>query len=134
MQAYQRDFIEFALQHEVLRFGEFKLKSGRISPYFFNTGLFNSGAALSRLGAFYARAIVASGVDFDLIYGPAYKGIPLGAAVAIAFANTYDRDVPYCFNRKEAKDHCEGGNTLGAPRCGRVLIVDDVISAGTSVN
>jgi orotate phosphoribosyltransferase len=134
MQDYQRDFIEFALQHEVLRFGEFKLKSGRMSPYFFNTGLFNSGAALSQLGAFYARAIVASGVDFDLIYGPAYKGIPLGAAVAIAFANTYDRDVPYCFNRKEAKDHGEGGNTLGAPLCGRVLIVDDVISAGTSVN
>jgi len=134
MQDYQREFIEFAVQHEVLRFGEFKLKSGRLSPYFFNTGLFNSGVALSRLGVFYARAIVASEVDFDLIFGPAYKGIPLGAAIAIAFANLYDRDLPYCFNRKEAKDHGEGGNTLGAPLAGRVLIVDDVISAGTSVN
>jgi orotate phosphoribosyltransferase len=133
MEDYQREFIEFALHHEVLRFGDFTLKSGRQSPYFFNTGLFNSGAALSRLGEFYARAIVASGVEFDLLYGPAYKGIPLGAAIAIAFSQMFDRDVPFCFNRKETKDHGEGGDTLGAPLSGKVLIVDDVISAGTSV-
>jgi orotate phosphoribosyltransferase len=133
MQDYQKEFIAFAMQHGVLRFGSFKLKSGRQSPYFFNTGLFNSGLALARLGEFYARAIVASGVGFDLIYGPAYKGIPLGSSIAIAFATLYDRDVPFCFNRKEPKDHGEGGATLGAPLAGRVLIVDDVISAGTSV-
>ena len=133
MEDYQREFIEFALHHEVLRFGDFTLKSGRQSPYFFNTGLFNSGAALSRLGEFYASAIVASGVEFDLLYGPAYKGIPLGAAIAIAFSQMFDRDVPFCFNRKETKDHGEGGDTLGAPLSGKVLIVDDVISAGTSV-
>jgi len=134
MHDYQREFIEFALEHEVLRFGEFKLKSGRISPYFFNTGLFNSGTSLALLGEYYARAIVASGIAFDLIYGPAYKGIPLGAAIAIAFSNRHDRDIPFCFNRKEIKDHGEGGNTLGAALEGRALIVDDVISAGTSVN
>jgi orotate phosphoribosyltransferase len=133
MQDYQKEFIAFSLHHDVLRFGSFKLKSGRQSPYFFNTGLFNSGFALARLGEFYARAIVASNVEFDLIYGPAYKGIPLGASIAIAFAKLYDRDIPFCFNRKEPKDHGEGGNTLGAPLAGRVLIVDDVISAGTSV-
>jgi len=133
MHDYQRDFIDFALRHEVLRFGQFKLKSGRLSPYFFNTGLFNSGVTLARLGEFYARAIVASGMEFDLIFGPAYKGIPLGAAIAISFANSYNQDIPYCFNRKEAKDHGEGGHTFGAPLAGRVLIVDDVISAGTSV-
>ena len=133
MRDYQKDFIEFALGHEVLRFGHFKLKSGRLSPYFFNTGLFNSGVALARLGEFYASAIVAGGIDFDLIFGPAYKGIPLGAAISIAFANNYDRDVPFTFNRKETKDHGEGGETFGAPLKGRVLIVDDVISAGTSI-
>jgi orotate phosphoribosyltransferase len=133
MQDYQKEFITFSLLHNVLRFGSFKLKSGRQSPYFFNTGLFNSGFALARLGEFYARAIVATGVNFDLIYGPAYKGIPLGASIAIAFATLYDRDIPFCFNRKEPKDHGEGGSTLGAPLTGRVLIVDDVISAGTSV-
>lgn len=134
MHDFQHEFIEFALAHEVLRFGEFTLKSGRRSPYFFNTGLFNSGRSLARLGDFYARAIIESGIEFDLIYGPAYKGIPLGAAIATAFANNFDRDIPFCFNRKEIKDHGEGGNTLGAPLQGRALIVDDVISAGTSVN
>lgn len=133
MREYQKGFIDFALQHEVLRFGQFKLKSGRLSPYFFNTGLFNSGVALSRLGEYYASAIVASEIEFDLIFGPAYKGIPLGAAISIAFANVYKRDVPFAFNRKEVKDHGEGGKTFGAPLIGRVLIVDDVISAGTSV-
>lgn len=133
MYNYQREFIQFALNYDVLRFGEFKLKSGRQSPYFFNTGLFNSGDALARLGEFYARAIVANKIEFDLIFGPAYKGIPLGAAIAISFARTYERDVPFCFNRKELKNHGEGGTTLGAPLDGRVLIVDDVISAGTSV-
>jgi len=133
MEDYRREFINFALKHEVLRFGEFTLKSGRQSPYFFNTGLFNSGSALAQLGEYYAHAIVASGIKFDLIYGPAYKGIPLGAAIAIALSHTYERDVPFCFNRKETKDHGEGGNTLGAPLRGEVLIVDDVISAGTSV-
>jgi len=130
---YQREFITFALAHDVLKFGEFTLKSGRQSPYFFNTGLFNSGRALAQLGDFYAQAIVANEIAFDILFGPAYKGIPLGSAIAIAFATSHDRDVPYCFNRKEAKDHGEGGNTLGAPLAGRALIVDDVISAGTSV-
>lgn len=134
MHDYQREFIQFALDHNVLKFGDFTLKSGRQSPYFFNTGLFNSGRALARLGEFYARAIVSNEVKFDVLFGPAYKGIPLGSAIAIAFANRHDRDVPYCFNRKEIKDHGEGGQTLGAPLTGRALIVDDVISAGTSVN
>ena len=134
MRDYQREFIQFALDHDVLRFGDFTLKSGRQSPYFFNTGLFNSGRALARLGEFYARAIESNGIEFDLLFGPAYKGIPLGSAIAIAFANRHDRDVPVCFNRKEVKDHGEGGQTLGAPLAGRALIVDDVISAGTSVN
>ncbi|MBK8957916.1 MAG: orotate phosphoribosyltransferase [Proteobacteria bacterium] len=133
MQAYQRDFIEFALQRGALRFGEFTLKSGRLSPYFFNTGTFDSGAALSDLGRYYADAIVASGIGFDLLFGPAYKGIPLGAAIAIALYRDHGRDLPFAFNRKEAKDHGEGGNILGSPLKGRVLIVDDVISAGTSV-
>ena len=133
MEDYQREFIDFALRHDVLRVGDFTLKSGRQSPYFFNTGLFNSGRALALLGEYYARAIVASGIEFDLIYGPAYKGIPLGAAIAIAFSQLYERDIPFCFNRKETKDHGEGGDTLGAPLSGKVLIVDDVISAGTSV-
>lgn len=134
MQNYQREFIAFAVHKEVLRFGEFKLKSGRLSPYFFDTGLFDSGTALARLGEIYMQAIVANEIVFDLIFGPAYKGIPLGAAISISFSSRYDRDIPFCFNRKEPKDHGEGGNTLGAPLRGRVLIVDDVISAGTSVN
>jgi orotate phosphoribosyltransferase len=134
MEAYQREFIRFAVAEGALRFGEFTLKSGRVSPYFFNTGAFASGAALSRLGEFYAQAIAASHIGFDLLFGPAYKGIPLGAAIAIAFYRDHGQDLPFCFNRKERKDHGEGGETLGAPLAGRVLIVDDVISAGTSVN
>lgn len=134
MQDYRREFIEFALHHGVLCFGEFTLKSGRQSPYFFNSGLFNDGNSLARLGEFYAAAIVDSELGFDMIFGPAYKGIPLGTTVSVALANHHDINVPVCFNRKEAKDHGEGGMTLGAPLDGRVLIVDDVISAGTSVN
>jgi len=133
MQDYKREFIDFALEHEVLRFGDFTLKSGRQSPYFFNTGLFDSGASLARLGRYFAAAISASGVGFDSIFGPAYKGIPLGTAIAIALADHHQRDLPFTFNRKEAKDHGEGGTLVGAPMNGRVLIVDDVISAGTSV-
>ena len=133
MQAYQREFIRFAIERGVLRFGEFKLKSGRTSPYFFNAGLFNSGSALARLGDFYAAAVIDSGLDFDVIFGPAYKGIPLAAATAIALAQQHDRDLPWCFNRKEAKDHGEGGTLVGAPLTGRVLIVDDVITAGTAI-
>lgn len=133
MQDYQREFIEFAIASEVLRFGEFTLKSGRVSPYFFNAGLFNSGGTLARLGGYYAAAVQDSGVAFDTLFGPAYKGIPLAAACAIALAEHHGRDVPYCFNRKEAKDHGEGGHTVGAPLRGRVLIVDDVITAGTAI-
>lgn len=134
MQPYQHAFIEFALRQNALRFGSFTLKSGRQSPYFFNTGVFDSGRALARLGEYYAAALVEKAPAFDMVYGPAYKGIPLGAAVSIALAERHDRDVPFCFNRKEAKDHGEGGLTLGAALRGRVVIVDDVISAGTSVN
>ncbi|MFO7705496.1 MAG: orotate phosphoribosyltransferase [Halopseudomonas sp.] len=134
MQEYQREFIRFALDKEVLRFGEFTLKSGRKSPYFFNAGLFNTGSALGRLGRFYAQAFVHSGLDdVDVIFGPAYKGIPLAAVTAVSLAESFDRDVPYCFNRKEAKDHGEGGTLVGAPLKGRVLIIDDVITAGTAV-
>ena len=133
MENYQKDFLTFAIEIGVLKFGEFTLKSGRHSPYFFNSGLFNSGRSLSSLGGFYAKTIIASDVEFDMIYGPAYKGIPLASAMAIALANDYDRDVPYAFNRKEAKDHGEGGTIVGAPLQGKVLIIDDVISAGTSV-
>jgi len=133
MQAYQREFIRFAIERGVLRFGEFTLKSGRTSPYFFNAGLFNSGSALAQLGRFYASAVMQSGLDFDVIFGPAYKGIPLGAATAIALAEHHQRDLPWCFNRKEAKDHGEGGTLVGAPLVGRVLIVDDVITAGTAI-
>lgn len=133
MQAYQREFLDFALQRGVLRFGEFTLKSGRQSPYFFNAGLFNSGAALAALGRFYAQAILASEMRFDMLFGPAYKGIPLVAATAAALAEHHGRDLPWCFNRKEPKDHGEGGSLVGAPLTGRVLIVDDVITAGTAV-
>ncbi|WP_417779375.1 orotate phosphoribosyltransferase [Stutzerimonas xanthomarina] len=133
MQAYQREFIRFAIERGVLRFGEFTLKSGRTSPYFFNAGLFNSGAALAQLGRFYAAAVAESGIDFDVIFGPAYKGIPLAAATAISLAEHHQRDLPWCFNRKEAKDHGEGGTLVGAPLSGRVLIVDDVITAGTAI-
>ncbi|MDO9619941.1 MAG: orotate phosphoribosyltransferase, partial [Pseudomonas sp.] len=133
MQAYQRDFIRFAIERGVLRFGQFTLKSGRISPYFFNAGLFDSGLALAQLGRFYAAAVVDSGIDFDVLFGPAYKGIPLAATTAVALAEHHQRDMPWCFNRKEAKDHGEGGTVVGAKLQGRVLIVDDVISAGTSV-
>lgn len=133
MQAYQRDFIRFAIERGVLRFGEFTLKSGRTSPYFFNAGLFNSGLALARLGRYYASAIVDSGLSFDVLFGPAYKGIPLAASTAVALAEHHDRDLPWCFNRKEAKDHGEGGILVGAPLAGRVLIIDDVITAGTAI-
>ena len=133
MQAYQREFIRFAIERGVLRFGEFTLKSGRISAYFFNAGLFNTGSALAQLGRFYAAAVADSGIDFDVIFGPAYKGIPLAAATAISLAEHHQRDLPWCFNRKEAKDHGEGGTLVGAPLCGRVLIVDDVITAGTAI-
>lgn len=129
---FRRDFIQFALAARVLCFGEFKTKAGRLSPYFFNTGLFNDGDSLRKLGQFYAKAITASELQFDMLYGPAYKGIPLVSSTAVALAET-GRNVPFCFNRKEAKDHGEGGNTVGAPLAGRVLIIDDVISAGTSV-
>ena len=133
MQDYQRDFLRFALDQGVLRFGDFTLKSGRHSPYFFNAGLFNSGAALARLGRFYAAALQASDLACDVLYGPAYKGIPLAAAAAIALADQYGRDVPYAFNRKESKDHGEGGLIVGHPLRGEILIIDDVITAGTSV-
>ncbi|UCH49639.1 MAG: orotate phosphoribosyltransferase [Betaproteobacteria bacterium] len=129
---FRQDFIQFALEAKVLCFGEFKTKAGRLSPYFFNTGLFNDGDSLRRLGQFYAKAIIGSGIAFDMLYGPAYKGIPLVSTAAVALAEK-GRNVPFCFNRKEAKDHGEGGSTVGAPLAGRVLIVDDVISAGTSV-
>jgi len=132
MQTFRQDFIRFAIQQKVLRFGEFKTKAGRLSPYFFNSGLFQDGSALRELCQFYAQAIVTSGVQFDMLFGPAYKGIPLAAGTAIMLAEQ-GLNVPYCFNRKEAKDHGEGGNTVGAALQGRVLIIDDVISAGTSV-
>ena len=130
---FKNDFIELALARQALRFGEFKLKSGRLSPYFFNAGLFNDGASLARLGRCYAAAIAASGVDFDMLFGPAYKGIPLVATTAIALAGQQHRNVPWAFNRKEAKDHGEAGAIVGTPLAGRVLIVDDVITAGTAI-
>ncbi|UCH52696.1 MAG: orotate phosphoribosyltransferase [Pseudomonadota bacterium] len=133
MHDYQRDFLEFAIQCQALRFGEFTLKSGRISPYFFNTGLFNTGAKLAKLGHFYARAILETGVAFDMLFGPAYKGIPLACAATMALAEITGKDVPYCFNRKEVKRHGEGGVTVGHPLKGKVIIIDDVISAGISV-
>ena len=133
MQAYQREFIEFAIEQGVLKFGEFTLKSGRVSPYFFNAGMFRSGAALARLGRFYAQAIAASGIAVDVLFGPAYKGIPLAAASAVALADRHGRDLPFAFNRKEAKAHGEGGNIVGAELAGRILIIDDVITAGTAI-
>ena len=133
MEQYKRDFIEFALSRNVLKFGEFTLKSGRKSPYFFNAGLFNTGADLARLGEFYAAAIQASAVDFDVIFGPAYKGIPIGTSVSVALFNRYGIDKPVCFNRKEVKDHGEGGNLIGSPLQGKILLVDDVITAGTAI-
>jgi len=133
MHDYQRDFIELTLQRDVLRFGEFTLKSGRVSPYFFNMGRIDSGAALARLGRAYAAAVVNSGLQVDMLFGPAYKGIPLAAATAIALADQHGRDLPWAYNRKEAKDHGEGGVLVGAPLTGRVLIVDDVMTAGTAV-
>jgi len=133
MKPYQQKFIEFALQTGVLRFGSFTLKSGRISPYFFNSGLFNTGGSLAKLGQFYAQAITESELNFDLLFGPAYKGIPLASTTVVALAEHHQRDVPYVFNRKEAKNHGEGGQLVGAELNGKVLIIDDVISAGTSV-
>ena len=133
MKDYQRQFLEFATAREVLRFGEFTLKSGRKSPYFFNAGLFNTGVALVAIGRSYAQTVVESGIQFDMLFGPAYKGIPLAAVTAAALAEHHGKDLPYCFNRKEAKDHGEGGQLVGAPLKGRVLIVDDVITAGTAV-
>ena len=133
MEQYKRDFIEFALSRNVLKFGEFTLKSGRKSPYFFNAGLFNTAADLARLGEFYAAAIQASAVDFDVVFGPAYKGIPIGTSVSVALFNRYGIDKPVCFNRKEVKDHGEGGNLIGSPLQGKILLVDDVITAGTAI-
>ncbi|WP_338501918.1 orotate phosphoribosyltransferase [Erwinia aphidicola] len=133
MKAWQRQFIEFAINKQVLKFGEFTLKSGRKSPYFFNAGLFNTGRDLALLGRFYAQALVDSGIDFDLVFGPAYKGIPIATTIVVALADHHDRDVPYCFNRKEAKDHGEGGTLVGSPLQGKIMLVDDVITAGTAI-
>jgi len=133
MEQYQNDFVDFMLEIGALKFGEFTLKSGRVSPYFFNAGQFNQGSHLSRLGQFYAQAIEFSGIKFDVLFGPAYKGIPLAAAAAIALNDSFNRSVPYSFNRKEAKDHGEGGNIVGHPLEGDILIIDDVITAGTAI-
>ncbi len=133
MQGYQLEFIEFAIKQKALCFGEYTLKSGRVSPYFFNSGLFNDGVSLQRLGRYYRQAIEQAGIEFDMLFGPAYKGIPLVSAVAISYAAEQHRNLPYCFDRKEEKDHGEGGKTLGTPLHGRVLLIDDVITAGTSV-
>ncbi len=130
----QQAFIKFSLEHNVLRFGQYTLKSGRVSPYFFNAGLFNSGEAIRRLGQFYAQSIMDCGIEFDMLYGPAYKGIPLACTTAIALAEIHGCDVPWCFNRKEVKNHGEGGDLVGAPLSGRVLVIDDVITAGTAIN
>ena len=133
MESYKQQFIEFALARQVLKFGEFTLKSGRVSPYFFNAGLFNQGADLARLGEFYAAALQDAGLQYDMIFGPAYKGIPIATAVSIALFNRFDINKPVCFNRKETKDHGEGGNLIGSPLRGKVLLVDDVITAGTAI-
>lgn len=133
MKAYQKEFIEFAIEKQVLKFGEFTLKSGRISPYFFNAGLFNTGRDLARLGRFYAAALQDSGIEYDLLFGPAYKGIPIATTTAVALSNDYNLDVPYCFNRKEAKTHGEGGSLVGSELTGKIMLVDDVITAGTAI-
>jgi orotate phosphoribosyltransferase len=133
MKDYQREFIEFALTKQVLRFGEFTLKSGRTSPYFFNAGLFNTGGDLARVGRFYAQALADSNIEFDLLFGPAYKGIPIATTTAVALADHHDMDIPYCFNRKEAKTHGEGGSLVGSPLQGKIMLVDDVITAGTAI-
>ncbi|KGQ53912.1 Orotate phosphoribosyltransferase [Gallibacterium anatis] len=133
MQQYQQQFIEFALSRNVLKFGEFTLKSGRVSPYFFNAGLFNSGEDLAKLGEFYAQAIQAQQLEYDLIFGPAYKGIPIATAAATALYHQFAINKPVCFNRKEAKDHGEGGNLIGSPLQGKILLIDDVITAGTAI-
>ena len=133
MKAYQKEFIEFAIERGVLKFGEFTLKSGRTSPYFFNAGLFNKGSDLARLGRFYAEALVDSGIDFDVLFGPAYKGIPIATATAVALYDQHNQDTPYCFNRKEKKDHGEGGNLVGSALEGKVMLVDDVITSGTAI-
>lgn len=133
MRDYQREFIKFAIAQEVLRFGQFTLKSGRVSPYFFNAGLFNTGKRLAALGKFYAAAIKDSGIEADVLFGPAYKGIPIASATAVQLAEQFDIDMPWCFNRKEAKAHGEGGVMVGSPLAGRVLIIDDVITAGTAI-
>ncbi|WP_022940922.1 orotate phosphoribosyltransferase [Psychromonas hadalis] len=133
MKDYQKEFIEFAIEKQVLKFGEFTLKSGRVSPYFFNAGLFNTGLDLARLGRFYAAALQDSGIDYDLLFGPAYKGIPIVTTTAVALSNDYNLDLPYCFNRKEAKTHGEGGSLVGADLKGKVMLVDDVITAGTAI-
>lgn len=133
MKTYQREFIEFALEKQVLKFGEFTLKSGRKSPYFFNAGLFNTGRDLARLGRFYAAALADSGIEFDVLFGPAYKGIPIATTTAVALADHHNIDTPYCFNRKEAKAHGEGGNLVGSDLQGRIMLVDDVITAGTAI-
>ena len=133
MKAFQQAFIEFAIARGVLKFGEFTLKSGRKSPYFFNAGLFNRGGDLAKLGRYYADALTDAGIDFDVLFGPAYKGIPIATTTAVALADHRDMDVPYCFNRKEAKAHGEGGNLVGSPLEGKVMLVDDVITAGTAI-
>jgi len=133
MQDYQREFIEFALSKQVLKFGQFTLKSGRTSPYFFNAGLFNTGGDLARLGRFYATALTESNIAFDLLFGPAYKGIPIATTTAVALADHHNIDMPYCFNRKEAKTHGEGGSLVGSELAGKVMLVDDVITAGTAI-
>ena len=133
MKAFQQEFIEFAIARGVLKFGEFTLKSGRKSPYFFNAGLFNRGGDLAKLGRYYADALTDAGIDFDVLFGPAYKGIPIATTTAVALADHHEMDVPYCFNRKEAKAHGEGGNLVGSPLEGKVMLVDDVITAGTAI-
>ncbi|PRD19624.1 UNVERIFIED_CONTAM: pyrE [Trichonephila clavipes] len=133
MKDYQKEFIEFALEKQVLKFGEFTLKSGRTSPYFFNAGLFNTGLDLARLGRFYAAALEDAGIDYDVLFGPAYKGIPIATTTAVALADHHDKDVPYCFNRKEKKAHGEGGTLVGSELKGKIMLVDDVITAGTAI-
>ncbi len=133
MKDYQREFIEFAIEKQVLRFGEFTLKSGRVSPYFFNAGMFKTGGDLARLGRFYAATLVDSKIDFDLVFGPAYKGIPIATTTTVALYDHHNIDAPYCFNRKEAKKHGEGGSLVGADLEGKIMLVDDVITAGTAI-